>query len=229
MSSTWNRLRRNRALQNSQPYHLEDGNDDDENNDEVDNNSVFGRASSSRRRSPLPRRQGSFSNEPIIETTTAACSSPPRRSRLTSSSDDDDDHNNNNNNKKGQSNNKITPKELLAAAFAIHKETLQSLRHTERMLEASHDMGQQTALQLQQQQDMVHEIDAILDERGEFSRLLKRASLDIKSIARRMMRDKIFICLCCTVLWMLIVVVILAIRGAITGASLPKFRSSSSA
>lgn len=241
MSSTWYRLRRNKVLRDpTQPYQLESGASDDDDGDDKSGDDCsssngaapFGRASrassSSKRRSPLPRRQGSFCSEPIVDITTTAmyrgCSDDdersPKRSGAASSSSGLV--------KEQQQQRHVTPKDLLAAAFAVQQETIKSLRHTERLLESSMDMGRHTSNQLQQQADMVHHMDAILEEGGEFSRLLKRASNDIRSIARRMMRDKIFLCLCCTVLWMLIVTVILAIRGAITGADLPKFRSTSS-
>jgi hypothetical protein len=95
--------------------------------------------------------------------------------------------------------------QALVAAMDVNKETLQSIKHMEHVMNETEAIGVESAVILRQGQENLEILDNTLVH---MEPVLKRAKKDLIQFFRRMMRDKLCVCLVFFVLALGIAVVI---------------------
>ncbi|CUG86251.1 transmembrane protein, putative [Bodo saltans] len=95
--------------------------------------------------------------------------------------------------------------QALVAAMDVNKETLQSIQHMEHVMNETEAIGVESAVILRQGQENLEVLDNTLVH---MEPVLKRAKKDLIQFFRRMMRDKICVCLVFFVLALVLAVII---------------------
>lgn len=94
--------------------------------------------------------------------------------------------------------------QALTAAMDVNKETLTALTHMERVMNETEAIGQESITTIRRGQENVEVMDSTLVE---MEPLLKRAKRDLVVFFRRMMRDRIIVCLTIVVVGMIVAVI----------------------
>jgi hypothetical protein len=95
--------------------------------------------------------------------------------------------------------------QALVAAMDVNNETLQSIQHMEHVMNETEAVGAESAVILRRGQENLEVVDTTLVN---MEPTLKRAKKDLIQFFRRMMRDKICVCLVFVVLALVIAVLI---------------------
>lgn len=95
--------------------------------------------------------------------------------------------------------------QALVAAMDVNKETLQSILHMEHVMNETEAIGVESAVVLRQGQENLEVVDNTLIH---MEPVLKRAKKDLIQFVRRMMRDKLCVCMVFVVVALVLAVVI---------------------